>query len=447
MLSAIAVMIMSGAWAQAGEVDASNPATLPALSPTLVAPSPPETVQADGSDYAFLEQQVFRGEAASAQSALETIVEQIEATSNRYDEDLLVPLTLLGDALMVQGESSAAIDQYDRARHIARVSFGLFDERQLPVVYREAAAFRKIGDLQAAGEREEYAYEVMQKAFAEYDPKLIPGLMRLGKFYLETYNYFAARSLFNRAMLVHAKNGTEYDLEAIPALQGIALSHKLERFPPFYMAPNDSSPLQGPVPQSSALEGQQIVFNNFPAGEKALQQIIEIRRRQEPQDYVATHTAMVELADWHLMFGRSNTANTLYTHVYEQMLASGEDPVTFFADPQLVYLPRPHNPRPPKGPTPPEPVPGLVKLQFNVSTSGRVRQLKTVESQPPKLMDFRVRRSMREAVYRPRLIEGVPVATDDHIYVHNFNYYPSVDPALTSAPEVQTVAENPEVEE
>ena len=53
-----------------------------------------------GTEFDFLEQQIFRGEAANAQNTLETTIAQISALKHRYHEDLLVPLALLGDALM-----------------------------------------------------------------------------------------------------------------------------------------------------------------------------------------------------------------------------------------------------------------------------------------------------------------------------------------------------------
>ncbi len=41
-----------------------------------------------GNDFVFLEQQIYRGEAGDAQNQLETIVAQIEATYQRYHEEL-----------------------------------------------------------------------------------------------------------------------------------------------------------------------------------------------------------------------------------------------------------------------------------------------------------------------------------------------------------------------
>jgi len=386
----------------------------------------------DTGEFTFLEQQIYRGEAVNAQQQLETIITQIETLHDRYDENLITPLTLLGDAYVAQNNFDQALDYYDRARHTARVSYGLFDVRQLPVVYREADVFRKMGDLASSGQREEYAFEVMAKSAEATDPQLLSATMRLGKFYLETFNYLSARALFNQALAYHDNNDSGYSPEAIPALHGVALSHRLERFPPIYINSAESSRLSGPSPglNNRDLEGQYATFNSFPKGEKALQRIVEIRRRQDPQDLPATLGAILDLADWHLLFGREKTAHTLYTHVYEEMSAAEADPGTFFGQPKLLHFPVPPNPRPPAEKASSDPSTGIVTLGFNVTPGGRIRKLKTLESRPPDLMEFRVRRSMRVAIFRPMLVDAEPIMATDQSYTHEFAYFPTPAQAL-----------------
>ena len=68
---------------------------------------------------------------------------------------------------------------------------------------------------------------------------------------------------------------------------------------------------------------------------------------------------------------------------------------------------------------------GVVELGFAVSRTGRVRDLKTLRSEPPRLMDFRVRRSMRVAVFRPRLDAGAPSFVEDQTFAYTYPYYPA----------------------
>ena len=98
-------------------------------------------------------------------------------------------------------------------------------------------------------------------------------------------------------------------------------------------------------------------------------------------------------------------------------------PEDLFAEPTLLYFPKPENPR--RGTrsakTPQE---GRVSLSFNVNEHGRVRYLRTVDSEPPKLMDFRVRRSMRVARFRPQYVEGKAVVAESQTFTYQFPYFP-----------------------
>ena len=385
------------------------------------------TVDAEERErYGFIQQQIYRGESPQAVEALQQTIDRVQQAQHRYHEELVVPLTLLGDAMMVQQDIDAALDHYDRARHVARVSFGLFDPRQIPVVYREAEALRKSGNLQQSGQREEYAFEVVRKAYPEYDPKALPAAYRLARFYLETSNELPARAIYQYALQIHQANGSADTVEAIPALQGIAHSHRLERFPIFFASldePVREAPSVGL--RGNELDQQYVSFNNFPAGERALQQIVAIRQAEQPPDHVATFEAMLELADWHLLFDRTRTATTLYGHVFEQMQINGEDAAAFFAQPRLIYFPRPSDPVRPPPDKRGEPVQGKVTLQFDVGANGRVRSMQTVASVPRRLMDFKVRRSMRYAVYRPRLAApDQPEIGRQLQFTHKFNYFP-----------------------
>ena len=222
-------------------------------------------------------------------------------------------------------------------------------------------------------------------------------------------------------------NGRADQPEAIPTLQGLAKSHRIARFPLFYVHhDNDNSAYEGPIPSLNGddLSRAHIAFNNFPAGEKALQKIVEIRRAAEPYDPEAEAQAIIELGDWHLLFGRSQAAHTLYAHVLQEIDSKYPQQASTnrFAKPTLIYFPKPENPRLPRTYQPQDIEQGFVKLNFALSTSGRARKLRTIESKPEKLMEFRVRRSMRLAVYRPAFEEGVPVPLDSIEFTHSFPY-------------------------
>ena len=421
-----------------------TPAT--GAAPRIAGSDPSPILDEDPNEFGFLEQQIGRGEASSAAASLEVIVRQIETTHHRYHEDLVKPLTLLGDAQIAQAEQDAAIDTYARARHIARVSHGLFGEEQLPIVYREANVFKDLGDMELAAEREEYAFEVARRAYAAPDPRAIPALTRLATFYINTYNPISARTLLMNAMAVHQQNGTDRTPQAIPLLRGIAQTHRMSRFPPFYVTNSDDNRLEGPRPglTTGELDGQFLILNSFPEGERALQTIVAIQQENFPDQPTLELDAILELADWHLLFGRYQAAHSLYNHVFLRMAELNQRPEEFFATPAVLYFPRPDNPRSPPSGDRAQITEGMISLGFTVTPNGHVRTLKTLASEPPKLMDFRVRRSMRIAKFRPRYVEGQAVAAEDQTFTYRFPYYVVKDSTPPMQSDTESTTQTPE---
>jgi len=279
--------------------------------------------------------------------------------------------------------------------------------------------YRKLGNFQEANNREEYAYHVLNKAYGAFDLRLLPGVFHLAAWYKDSYNIYQARLLFERAIHILESNGKNKTQEAIPALAGIAATYRLERFPPFLNAS-----LADPS-YVSASSGEPISINNFPAGERSLQHIVLILQANPAEDPLVVAEAILELADWYLLWDRTNRAFPLYEHAYELLLAAENvDVEGYFGDPKLLYYPAPRDPRAPPLKLRGERQQGFVEISYEISANGHVRSLSTIASDPKGLMDFRVRKSVRFARYRPVLLAGTPSSVEDYVYRHEFEYYP-----------------------
>jgi tetratricopeptide (TPR) repeat protein len=391
----------------------------------------------DQDELDFIAAQIQRAEADQARDSLLQIIEQIERNQGRYAVELVQPLTLLGDAHSTLGQPRAAADSYDRALHLNRSNLGLFDASQTEIVYRQARTALSQGDLLTAQQREEYAYEVLSRHYGSNSSELLPAISRLARFYQRGYNFLAARVLFKRALGILAANGEQESATAVPFLQGIAKSYLTEGFPPFRYSPSqmDTRPQMGMREQDLFREVGSI--NNFPAGERALQQVVEIQQRAldtamlEPETTAeklarlnnASNLALLDLADWHQMFGHIRESKSLYKHLYQQTHKDLEQPTMAFEQPKLLYLPKPKNPKRPDGSVR-EPANGWVEIQFDVLPNGRIRNLETLASVPQGLMDFQVRRNLRDAIFRPAVSTDGPVISEAYVYRHDFKHYP-----------------------
>lgn len=433
---ALALLLMAAATvsapvARAGEpappADAASSAGAPA-SPPDPASRPSETTLDDAlgeaaDPLAGIERQIQSEEYLPAIRDLEQRIESIEAITHSYDPRLIRPLTLLGDAQAGLGQHEPALRQYQRALHLSRVNQGLNTPEQVEIVYREANTYKALGDYQQANDREEYAYHVLNRAHDPTDEDLLPGIYHLAEWYERTSNVFAARALYEQAVDIISAHGKLDTPEAIPALEGIATSYRMERFPPNYMMANLENP-QASVLEANAMP-QQISVNNFPEGEAALQRIVRIRQAQADEDPIGLARAVLELADWYTLFDKMRRAEPLYAHAWEIMAGvESFDVVGYFAEPELLYFPAPGNPEPPPADERGERTTGFVEVAFDVTNDGYVRGLQTVGSEPDGLMDFRVRKSLRVTRYRPVLVDGVPISKEAHTFRHEFPYYP-----------------------
>ena len=397
----------------------------------------PSQAASNQDELDFIAAQIQRAEADQASALLRQMIEQIERSQGRYAEDLVQPLTLLGDAQSALNQLKAAADSYDRALHLNRINSGLFDPSQTTIVYRQARVAMNQGDLMGARQREEYAFEVQQRHYGSGSTELLPALARLGQFYQRGYNFLAARTLFKRALVILESNDAGDSQAAVPFLQGIAESYLTEGFPPFRYTPSQYDPRMQSGMREQDLFREVGSVNNFPAGERALQQVVKIQQaaldnaqllsettdEELAQLSHALHLSLLKLADWHQMFGHIREAKTLYTHLYDQTHQDPERPTMIFAEPKLLYMPKPKDPKIPRGYAR-DSASGTVEVQFDVLPNGRIRDLQTVQSDPNGLMDFQVRRNLRDAIFRPAVGIDGPVISKAYVHKHDFEYYP-----------------------
>lgn len=407
---------------------------------------------AENPDLDYLALQIKNAEAEQARSALEQIVADMQLDQGRYAYALVEPLTLLGDAQMVLQNPREAADHYAHALHLSRSNQGLFAPEQVDIVYRQATLHTAEGNLSEARQREEYAFEVLQRHYGRASLDLLPAIKRLGEFYQRSFNFLGARTLFKQALVILEAQNNQSSETAIPYLQGIAKTYLTERFPPFYNASQFDPRAQSSLREMD-LSREHLSISNFPAGERALQTVVSIRQQSVDRALLdpemsdeensalteALQAAMLDLADWHQMFGHIREARALYTHLYKEIDASERALVTF-DEPKLLYFPKPKDPKRPND-SRRQPASGEVEVRFDVLPSGRIRNLETITSIPEGLMDFQVRRNLRDAVFRPAINSEGPFVSEGFGYRYEFDHYPKL--AETASDSVTADPSNP----
>ena len=350
------------------------------------------------------------------------LIQQIENDHDRYHESLVVPLVLLGDGLYGREEYDGALDAYDRARHISRLNRGLHNVDQVEITYREAEAYSALGNVQQAHERHHYAINILENEYGKKSPELLPGLFTLADWYLRNFNVFAARAVFEEATEIAKDHKGWGSPDLVRSLRGIATTYRSERFRPTVVPDwselDTSSDALGP----GLFPDFNIEVNNPAPGERALKDVVTIYTEQEPDSLVLA-SAKVELADWYLLFEKYNRANVIYKDVWDQC-AESEDTAFLtqtFGQPRPLYLPIAQNPAHPQGQTRGVRE-GFVLMTFTVTKRGQTRDLAIVDSSPEGFMDYRVRKQLTRARYRPQVVDGKAVETKRVQYEYKFPY-------------------------
>ena len=365
-------------------------------------------------------------EYVEAINVVEAAIEAIEQRTNRYDLGLVRPLVVLGDALAGVGDTEGAFGAYDRARHIARVNQGLHHPGQVPIMYREARLLARLDEWKAANSRHEYAYTILLRSYGGDSPQLLPGLFALADWYMSNYNIFSARALYEHATSVATKHLRGDHPARIRALRSVAATYRNERFPPFYTRRRDEGgSTLGSYAGFQYRPTNTPSVNSFAKGERALIEVINIVQERDGGVGEDVAKAMLELADWFTMFEKHTRATSLYRRVWELLQSKPDLRDRTFAHPTPLYLALPSDPSKPDSADEDDAQEGVIELSVDIDPRGFVSHIDTLRSEPKDLMDFKVRRALKRARYRPAFDGLNPLATEDVRIKHSFVYYRS----------------------
>jgi len=359
-----------------------------------------------------VEAQLSSGEFTEAALQAQDWILRREHETGRYDIALAQPLTLLGDARMELDDPRGALEAYDRAKHITRLADGIQGIKQIELLHREATAFSALKEFRTANFRHEQAYDLSRRTYGMGDPRHLAAARRLIAWYGHHHKYVAAHLLSER-LIENTAHLADDDPVLVDLLREQADLMRQKVFGrrkvgrgTFYAWPPGIRRL---APWRE--------FSPFDEGEEALGRVVEIHESSDRSSDGDLADAMLDLADWHLLFGDYPTAVRNYRRVWDLLDSDQERRSAVFADPTPLYLPLPY-----AGKRDPSGHDGIVRLALTVTHRGRVVGRKTLLAEPGGIMEFRVRKAARRARYRPAFQEGHPVRVKGFPLEYTYNY-------------------------
>jgi hypothetical protein len=281
-----------------------------------------------------------------------------------------------------------------------------------------------MGDTKAARNTLDRIHIINVKHFEEDPVGLLPSLMNRADWQHRAGYYAEERTTYRRAIRIVETSAGKNDPLLVEPLRRLGES--------FYFVDTTMSATQ-----------QQGLITT---GELYFKRAARIAEKSEELDWRERAKAALALADYYTFVDSQNRSRKGYKDVWD-MLADDSEKLTlrdeWFRDPQPLredLLPT-FAGTPPSGGRPPDDLAtGRIVVDYTVSARGRVRNLRT-EAFPMEFTDMQrmVHREIRSRVYRPRLVDGVPVDAEDLRLEHTFTYLKSDLETLRSAARSETV--------
>lgn len=365
-----------------------------------------------------LKTRVDKGEADAVIPVLESMIRDIKDRSGLYDEELVEPWVLLGDANYALGQHSEALGAYRSASGVARIVNGPLSPDQKRLAYREGNTLAKLGAWQDANTRYEHAYKIVLKQYEdELDPRRVQGLIQLLDWYESTRKFGAALVLYDELR--------EYVTEQYPPANPFALEVRRRYVnalrevrhptPATRLAPRIRVQVPGWEPDRFRKR-----TSVYALGTTELQDISHIVLSNPVSTDVERASTLLELADWHVLFNRAYKGIEYYEEAWELLEPTPHLLLQAFDQPNIIHMSVTRSWVSPEWNVDAKRRVGTVELALHINNRGKVVGRKTIATSPDNRMEYRVRVIAEHAKYRPSFKNGQPVRTRNVPFVYHY---------------------------
>ena len=442
VLAAIAVSLTNSAGAQGVETDSTQvefdaPAGAPSSNGGInaaLARVDAVRSRADADSLALEDALTALGDAyvdarqyTSAAASYNKALHLAEQHAGFESERVLAPLLGLGKALVASGHHQQAALRLQRALAIQRAQYGLFDVRQQETLKSLAASLTTLDRVPEAQDLMIYRARVAEKTYGEGSPQVIPALCDLGDWFAEVGMSPEARMAFQTALNIAGDKPSLNAPIIVEPLRGIARTHmRRVSYPEAWLRPRSppgcfaiGQECRPPYPHDA--DGHLIVEPRKldPEGELALQRALRILDA-DPGAWTQTHIeTLLQMGDWYQIKKSPREALPYYQRAWRLIHEARNLPssaTTALSVPLRVYYPTPQI----VAHTPPQSVEETrshyVQLEFTVESNGSVSDARIVDHDTRDRYADDVLDAVRESRFRPKFVDGHPVATPGIAY-------------------------------
>ena len=319
----------------------------------------------------------------------------VEEAEGAYSATLVEYYRGLGRTYIKSGQYTQAIVSLEQAQHISQRNLGLFNVEQSPVLDDITTAYLGLGNTVEARNMQLERLENAVRRYGAGDPRVIPYRYTLGKYYEQSRLPDSAREQYEEVLKAQESRLGAADAELLAPLRELVSLDLLVT--------------QGADPQRrdrlAALLEQNV---QAPATERGL--------------------SLALLGDWALVAGDAAAAHDYYRQAWTALRANPELDVSgYFSKPVMIDFVAPLSPVDRNERSRPYTW-AQISLEFDVSADGLPADVRVVTRDPlTSALQSRYSRRLRETHFRPRLVDGRPVATTNVRSTHYVRRYVDKD--------------------
>ncbi len=344
---------------------------------------------------------LVQGELRETERAITNLVEAIEiveAAEGEYSPTLIEYYRGLGRTYIRGGQYQQAIVTLEQAQHISQRHFGLFNVEQSPVLDDITTAYLGLGDTSEARNVQVERLDNAVRRFGAGDPRVIPFRYTLGKYYEQSRLPESAREQYVEVLKAQETQLGDGDSALLMPLRAVVAIDLL-------------------VTQTAD-----------PAQRDRLAALVD---GNPDADAIERGLALAALGDWATVAGDAPAARGYYRQAWDVLATKADaDAVRRqFALPVMLDFIAPLSPVDRNERSRPYTWAEIV-LEFDVSADGLPADVRIVtRDESTATLQQRYSRRLRETHFRPRLVDGEPVATTNVRSTHYVRRYVSRDEA------------------
>ena len=324
-------------------------------------------------------------------------IDLVETAEGSYSPTLVEYYRGLGRTYIKGGLYQEAIVSLEQAQHISQRNLGLFNVEQAPLLDDITTAYLGLGNTVEAQNTQIERLDNAIRRFGAADPRVIPYRYTLAKYYEQSRLPESAREQYEEVLKAEESRLGADDAGLLAPLREL-------------VGASTCSWLKASIPCSAT-------------GSR------RCSSRTKSASPLERGLSLALLGDWATVTGDAAAARDYYQQAWSTLQTNPEvDVAAYFRKPMMVDFVPPLSPVDRDERTRPYTWAEIV-LEFDVSAEGLARPNVRVVTRDPQTtaLQSRYSRRMRETHFRPRLVDGEPVATTNVRSTHYVRRYVDKD--------------------